>query len=54
MRSWGDDISKYKGKAQYGDVLLNYLDEKHQEQADSSVVPEGLLETEEPGKGYPW
>ncbi|KAL4779632.1 hypothetical protein BJX76DRAFT_351639 [Aspergillus varians] len=32
IRSWGDDVSRYKGKEKYGDVLLEYLDRKHQEQ----------------------
>ncbi|KAL9083385.1 MAG: hypothetical protein Q9165_008535 [Trypethelium subeluteriae] len=37
IRSWGDDVSKYKGKERYGEVLLEYLDQKHEEQ-----VAEGL------------
>ncbi|KAH8804694.1 hypothetical protein F5884DRAFT_421966 [Xylogone sp. PMI_703] len=37
VRSWGDDVSKYKGKAMYGDVLLEYLDMKHQEQLDAGL-----------------
>lgn len=33
VRSWGADVSKYRGKERYGDVLLEYLDRKHQEQS---------------------
>jgi hypothetical protein len=32
VRSWGDDVSKYKGKERYQDVLLEYLDRMHEEQ----------------------
>jgi Protein of unknown function (DUF3445) len=42
VRSWGDDVARYKGAAQYKDVLLEYLDNKHQEQMD-----EGLDMTEQ-------
>ncbi|KAF3053045.1 hypothetical protein E8E11_011583 [Didymella keratinophila] len=43
MRSWGDDVSRYKGKAQYADAVLNYLDVMHEKQLgvaspDSSLV----------------
>jgi len=37
VRSWGPDVSKYKGKEMYGDVLLEYLDKRHQEQVDSGL-----------------
>ncbi|KAF2227938.1 Alg9-like mannosyltransferase family-domain-containing protein [Elsinoe ampelina] len=50
VRSWGDDVSKYKGKAKYGDVLLKYLDEKHEEQ-----VRNGLnVEVEDEVRKYPF
>jgi hypothetical protein len=50
VRSWGDDVSKYKGKERYGDVLLEYLDSMHEEQ-----VKEGLdLSREEEVHGYPY
>lgn len=50
VRSWGDDVSKYKGKDRYGDVLLEYLDRKHDEQ-----VANGLdLEKEDLTRQYPW
>ncbi|UJR24449.1 hypothetical protein I4U23_005825 [Adineta vaga] len=37
IRSWPDDVSRYKGKKAYEDVLLNYLDQKHQEQCDKGI-----------------
>ena len=50
IRSWGDDVSRYKGKDRYGDALLAYLDEKHAEQ-----VAAGLdLEREEEERVYPF
>ncbi|KAK2768226.1 hypothetical protein FQN54_000078 [Arachnomyces sp. PD_36] len=50
VRSWGDDVSRYKGKERYGDVLLEYLDKKHEEQ-----VAGGLdLEKEEDMHSYPY
>ncbi|KEQ81919.1 hypothetical protein M438DRAFT_407571 [Aureobasidium pullulans EXF-150] len=50
IRSWGDDVSKYKGKAKYGDVLLNYLDKKHEEQ-----IANGLdLSREDECRAYPY
>lgn len=50
IRSWDDDVSKYKGKAKYGDVLLKYLDEKHEEQLDRGLD----LQKEEEVRSYPW
>lgn len=50
VRSWGDDVSRYKGKVKYQDVLLEYLDAKHQEQ-----VVRGLdVEKEDDVRAYPW
>lgn len=50
IRSWGDDVSKYKGKERYGDVLLEYLDKKHEEQ-----IANGLdLSKEEDVRAYPF
>lgn len=50
VRSWGEDVSRYKGKERYGDVLLEYLDRKHEEQ-----VVGGLDVSEEEGvRVYPW
>ncbi|KAK1830462.1 hypothetical protein QBC39DRAFT_354038 [Podospora conica] len=50
VRSWGDDVAKYKGKERYGKVLLEYLDEKHAEQ-----VANGLeLDKEDEMHSYPF
>ena len=50
IRSWGDDVSKYKGKKKYGDVLLEYLDKKHEEQ-----IARGLdLSREDEVRAYPY
>lgn len=50
IRSWDDWVSSYKGKEKYGDVLLEYLDKKHQEQ-----VQRGLdLSREGEFRKYPW
>ncbi|MCJ1229959.1 hypothetical protein MMC12_006630 [Toensbergia leucococca] len=50
VRSWGDDVSKYKGKERYQDVLLEFLDRKHEAQ-----VMNGLdLEKEDEVRAYPY
>jgi alpha-1,2-mannosyltransferase len=50
VRSWGDDVSKYKGKDRYQEVLLEYLDKKHEEQ-----IKNGLdLSKEEEVRAYPY
>ncbi|KAI8963272.1 hypothetical protein F5Y11DRAFT_159909 [Daldinia sp. FL1419] len=50
IRSWGDDVSRYKGKERYGDVLLEYLDKKHEEQ-----IARGLdLSREDEVRAYPY
>ncbi|KAL8744377.1 MAG: hypothetical protein Q9190_003373 [Brigantiaea leucoxantha] len=50
VRSWGEDVSRYKGRERYGDVLLEYLDGRHREQ-----VAAGLVEGKEvEGKSYPF
>ncbi|KAL8784248.1 MAG: hypothetical protein Q9213_004070 [Squamulea squamosa] len=41
VRSWGDDVARYKGRERYGDVLLEYLDGKHREQVEKGLVGEG-------------
>ena len=38
VRSWGDDVAKYKGRARYKDVLLEYLDHEHQKQLDTGLL----------------
>jgi alpha-1,2-mannosyltransferase len=52
VRSWGEDVGKYKGRERYGDVLLEFLDRRHREE-----VERGLVEEEggdDDGRGYPW
>ena len=50
VRSWGEDVARYKGKERGGHVLLEYLDRKHSEQ-----VAGGLdVEREEELRSYPW
>jgi hypothetical protein len=50
VRSWDDWVSTYKGRDKYGDVLLEYLDKKHEEQ-----LLKGLdLGMEEEIRKYPW
>ncbi|KAM7216785.1 Protein of unknown function (DUF3445) domain containing protein [Rhypophila decipiens] len=50
IRSWGDDVSRYKGKETYGEILLEYLDKKHEEQ-----VARGLdLSKEDELRAYPY
>ncbi|RYP80136.1 hypothetical protein DL769_002622 [Monosporascus sp. CRB-8-3] len=50
IRSWGDDVSRYKGREKYGEVLLEYLDKKHEEQ-----IARGLdLSREEEVRAYPY
>lgn len=50
IRSWDDEISRYKGKEKYGNVLLEYLDGKHEEQLRSGLD----LELEDEARRYPW
>lgn len=50
IRSWGDEVAVYKGRERYGNVLLDYLDEKHEEQLKNGLV----LEKEDEIRKYPW
>lgn len=50
VRSWGDDVSKYKGKGKYDGVLLEYLDRKHAEQVEQGLE----VDKEGEGGGYPY
>jgi len=50
IQSWGDDVARYKGRERYQDVLLEYLDGKHQEQVDSGID----LERVEEERVYPY
>ena len=49
IRGWGDDVAIYKGREKYQDVLLEYLDAKHEEQVNS-----GLNLAEEDLRNYPY
>lgn len=50
VRSWGDDVSRYKGKEMYQDVLLEYLDRKHDEQIAAGLE----VEKEDEERKYPY
>ena len=43
-------MARYKGRERYGDVLLEYLDKKHEEQVKGGLDVEG----EEEVRRYPW
>jgi alpha-1,2-mannosyltransferase len=50
IRSWGDDVSQYNGRKKYEEVLLKYLDYKHQEQ-----LADGLdMAIEDEIRSYPY
>ena len=44
VRSWGDDVSRYKGRERYQDVLLEYLDQEHKKQVDLGLTTETMDE----------
>lgn len=50
VRSWGGDVSRYKGKEKYQDVLLEYLDAQHEEQVKGGLD----LSREDEVRRYPW
>lgn len=50
IRSWDDWVSSYKGKEKYGEVLLEYLDKKHEEQVENGLD----LSKEGEVRQYPW
>jgi alpha-1,2-mannosyltransferase len=50
IRSWGEDVSRYKGKEKYEDVLLEYLDLKHREQVEAGLE----VEKEDEVRRYPF
>lgn len=50
VRSWGEDVARYKGREKYGDVLLEYLDQKHEEQVEGGLE----VEQEEEVRRFPW
>ncbi|KAL4806599.1 Alg9-like mannosyltransferase family-domain-containing protein [Aspergillus unguis] len=49
VRSWGDDVAKYKGQEKYGKVLLEYLDKKHEEQLNNGLK----VQEEDEVRSYP-
>ena len=50
IRSWGEDVARYKGREKYGEVLLEYLDRMHEVQ-----VAQGLeVDKEEDVRSYPF
>jgi hypothetical protein len=50
VRSWGEDVGRYKGREKYKDVLLEFLDMKHAEQVERGLE----VEREEETRAYPW
>lgn len=53
VRSWGDDVSKYKGRERYGEVLLEYLDGQHRKQVELGLTKDAEEEDARPTK-YPF
>lgn len=53
IRSWGDDVSRYKGKERYEGVLLEYLDRKYEEQM-TRFGKEEMERVEKDWEGYPF
>ena len=41
IRSWGNDVSRYKGRERYGEVLLEYLDGRHRVQVEGGLEEDG-------------
>ncbi|KAF3272319.1 hypothetical protein TWF970_010139 [Orbilia oligospora] len=41
IRSWGDDVAKYKGSEKYKSILLNFLDQENEKQIDLGLISEG-------------
>lgn len=55
VRSWGEDVGRYKGKERYGDVLLEFLDREHETQVEEGLVGEdGEIVGREEERRYPW
>jgi len=50
VRSWTGDVAIYRGRAQFQEVLLEYLDKKHEEQLASGLV----FEKEDEHHQYPY
>lgn len=54
VRSWGDDVARYKGRERYQAVLLEYLDREHGRQIAGGLVRGDEEEREVQGGRYPW
>ncbi|CAF9905184.1 MAG: hypothetical protein HETSPECPRED_004905 [Heterodermia speciosa] len=54
VRSWGEDVSRYKGRERYGDVLLEYLDREHRAQVERGEVKADEDEREMEAGRYPF
>ena len=52
VRSWGDDVSKYKGRERYGEVLLEYMDNEHKKQVEAGLT--SANPEDEDRAAYPW
>lgn len=52
VRSWGEEVGRYKGRERFEGTLLEYLDERHKEQVRDGLVVE--REGEEEGLRYPF
>ncbi|KAK2612264.1 hypothetical protein QQS21_001690 [Conoideocrella luteorostrata] len=50
VRSWDDDVARYKGREKYGEVLLSYLDRKHGDQVKNGLDVRG----EDEARQFPW
>ncbi|KAI9674134.1 MAG: hypothetical protein M1817_001952 [Caeruleum heppii] len=51
VRSWGDDVARYKGREMYQDTLLEYLDGMHKKQVEQGLIEVGK---EEEAHVYPY
>lgn len=40
IKSWDEDVAKYKGRARWGDVLIPWLEEQHRRQMEGGLREE--------------
>ena len=52
VRSWGEDVGRYKGREMYEEVLLEYLDGEHRKQVEAGVAE--MEGNEDERGGYPF
>ncbi|KAI9778749.1 MAG: mannosyltransferase [Peltula sp. TS41687] len=50
VRSWGDDVARYKGRERYQETLLEYLDKMHEEQVKNGLE----IDKEEEAHTFPY